>query len=105
MEVDIDIGFHNHTSDNNIVVLIFARYYPIPLTEETFKMAWKVMMVPSMGNVKFTYPTKNKISAFYYNGSNRVSVGPHHAEPGTTWIASAKEDGSVYLQGDGWCRL
>lgn len=99
---DVEIVFHNHTSDNNIVVLVFARQYPVPITEETFKMAWKILIVPSMGNSRFKYPTENRISAFYYNGSNRIAAGPYDAEPGTTWIASATESNGVLLEKDGW---
>ena len=100
-DADIDIVYHNKTSDNNVVALVFARSYPIPLTKETFRMAWKIMMVPSMGNVKFTYPKRNRISAFFYNGSNRVSAGPYDADPGSTWIATATENGSLRLEKDG----
>ena len=102
-DTDIDIVFRNKTSSNNIVALIFARSYPIPLTEETFRMAWKIMMVPSMGNVKFSYPKDNKIVVFFFNGSNRVSAGPYDAVPGSTWIATATENGSLRLDRDGIC--
>lgn len=101
LDTDIDIVFNNKTSSNNMVALIFARSYPIPLTEETFRMAWKIMMVPSMGNVKFSYPKCNRIAVFFFNGSNRVSAGPYDADPGSTWIATAAENGSLRLERDG----
>ena len=101
---DIDIAVYNETDDNNIVVMIFARHYPVPLTEETFRMAWKIMMIPSEGgNSRFSYPMTNRISAFYYNsdGNSRVTAGPYDAEPGTTWTAKTTKDGSIILEQDG----
>ena len=93
-----DISFYNRTSDNHIVVMVFARPYPVPITEEILRMAWKIILVPSMGNSKFSYPVKNSIYAFYYDGSNRVSAGPYEAAPGTTWVAQTTESGNVFLE-------
>ncbi len=98
--VSKDIAVRNQTDDNSIIVLVFARPYPIPLTEETFKMAWKIMLIQSGGTRKFSYPAKNQISVFYYNtdGRSRVTAGPVDAEPGTTWHARAIKNGSILLE-------
>ena len=95
---DIEVQVFNETDDDNIIVLVFARRYPIPLTKETMRMAWKILKIPSKGNVKFTFPLKNSIGAFYYDEENHVSSEPFEAEPGSTWIATTHQNRQMILE-------
>lgn len=94
----INIVVHNQTPLSNIVILVFARYYPIPITEESLNMAWKTMMIPPKGSTQFPYPVKDRISAYVYNGKKRISAGPYDATIGTTWEASALSGGEIKLE-------
>ena len=96
---DIEVQVFNETEDDNIIVLVFARRYPIPLTIETMRMAWKILKIPSKGgNAKFTFPLKNSIGAFYNDKENHVSSGPFEAEPGSTWIATTQQNRQMILE-------
>ena len=95
---DIEVQVFNATEDDNIIVLVFARRYPIPLTTETMRMTWRALRIPSKGNIKFTFPLKTSIGAFYYDKGNYVSSGPFEAEPGSTWIATTQRNGQMTLE-------
>lgn len=102
----MEIFFTNHirrAQQHGVVLLVFARNYPSPMTKEILKMAWKVEMVSPMETIQFSYPLKNKICAFYTDdSSNRITAGDVlDAEPGTTWVAKTTKDGSIMLRKDG----
>ena len=86
---DLHIHFTNETNDDNIIVLVFSRPYPEPLTVETIRMAWKMLRIPAGGKTVLDYPVANSIGAYYYATDNHlVSAGPYDAKAGSTWIAT-----------------
>ena len=95
---DIEVQVFNETEDDNIIVLVFARRYPIPLTTETMRMAWRLLKIPPKGNIKFMFPLKNSIGAFHYDKENHVSSETFEAEPGSTWIAKTQQNGQITLE-------
>ena len=102
---DVEVQVFNETEDDNIIVLVFARRYPIPLTTETMRMAWRALRIPSKGNIKFMFPLKNSIGAFYYDKENYVSSGRFEAEIGSTWIATTQQNGQMTLEQVGMCNI
>lgn len=97
----INVKVFNDSSFNNLV-LVFARNYPIPLTQDVLNMAWRVMLVPSKGCTVFSYPSACKIGAFYHraDGAMCVTAGPFEASVGSSWRVSAsrKTEGLLVKQ-------
>lgn len=97
---DVDVLFHNNTSIQDINVLIFSKLYPIPLTDQTIRMAWQFFQIPINGSIKFVYPHKTQVGAFFYEGGSNITAGPFDAEPGSTWIAKTLSETTMTLEQD-----
>ena len=97
---DIEIEFQNDTEIDSAIVMLFARPYPVPINDQTVRMAWKFLLAPPKGSSKFIYPQKNLISTFFYEGGANITAGPFEAEPGSTWTATAPSNQSITLEQD-----
>ena len=97
---DIEIQFQNDTEIDSAIVMLFARPYPVPLNDQTVRMAWRFLLVPPNGSSKFFYPQKNLLSAFFYENGANITAGPFEAEPGSTWTAIATSKQTVTLEQD-----
>lgn len=100
-EGEYEIIFHNKTKENDIVLMVFARRYPPPLSEEILKMAWKLQLVTSMSNFRFFYPSVNYVSVSYSAEGNRVSSKRELAKPGSVWTTEVSNDGNISLTEEG----
>lgn len=95
---DFEIELESEISDEFVVILVFGRKYPVPISEQTLKIAWKIFVLPSNGKVNFMFPHKSKVGAFYFNGESQVTAGPLDAKIGSTWVAmSSADQGSLVL--------
>lgn len=99
---DVEIEIQSEISDEFTVFLIFGRQYPVPITLQTFRMVWKLFVLPSNGKVNFIFPRESKIGAFCYEAETLVTAEPLNAEIGSKWIATAGQ-GSLTLTKD--CKL
>ena len=97
---DIEIQFQNDTDIDSVIVMLFARPYPVPINDQTLRMAWRFLLVPPKGSSKFLYPRKNLLSVFFYEGGANITAGPFEAEPGSTWTAIAPSNQNVILEED-----
>ena len=98
LDGDINVLFHNTTQLEDMFVLVYAKLYPIPLTLQTLRMAWRFLQIPINGSVKFVYPQKTLVGAFFYEGESLITAGPFDAEPGSTWIASTLSETTLTLE-------
>lgn len=97
---DVEVEIVCDISDSFAIMLVFARKYPVPLTQQTLQMAWQVMIIPSQGQGKFIYSKKDYVGAFYYDERSQILAGPIEAEPGSSWIVTAEQKSSISLVED-----
>ncbi|XP_019849915.1 PREDICTED: uncharacterized protein LOC109580805 [Amphimedon queenslandica] len=99
---DFEIEVESEISDEFLVILVFGRKYPVPISEQTLEVAWKVFILPTNGKVNFMFPHKSKVGAFYFHGESQGIAGPLDAKIGSTWIAmSSADEGSLMLTESG----
>lgn len=82
----ISISVINETAASK-TILVLGRDHRIPLTPSIVDEAWQVFQIGSHGKVAFEYPEETAVGATYYReDGSLISIGPHTAKAGTTWI-------------------
>ena len=95
---DIPIKVINDTKRTDLEVLVFATNYNVPMSTYC---AWETLNVKSAVQT-FEYPVETFVEATYSNSGSDIEIqtlGPFHAEKGSTWqILQPEQDSTPVLK-------